>query len=386
MGFASYAEDDLTRFFEATGPVPVFGPPEPPRQYCPFCSETFEDRHALSDHLSFSHHGDRPILVIGGREPDQTSTIRQPLRTEQITIENCSTACVSLNGVRQGEVSREAVATLLSQETDAVIDLDLVNHFDEVATPVRQSYRLLLRIPDKASADAVDRAFIEHLATGTPRMAQVAAFLRDPRCKGVVSDYADALGAYVRGLLVKDQAIGTGVTLPPAEADELYGAALEGLKGFHRPLSVVVCGLVRFAFNDFDFANRLTRFRRLDRCNAVLAPLLGIDVPPVEERVEGTPGSVVKLCPFDQAIDRVLDLSERLNRQTRWGPTLIENCRQASNARTLAARDRVKVHAIWAATALRLGADKAALEPLRQLRAIYPFEPWAVGHLERMED
>lgn len=386
MGVASYREDDLTRFLEATETVPIFGPPRPPRHHCPFCTETFEDRHSLSDHLSSSHHGDRPVLVIGGREPDQTSTIRQPLRTGQIAVENCSAARVSLNGVWQDEVSPQTVPTLLSRETDAVIDLELINRFDEVATPVHQLYHLMLRIPDKASVDAVDRAFIEHLATGTPQMAQVAAFLQDPRCGDVVSDYADALGCYVRGLLVKDQAVGTGVTLRRAEADDFYGAALEGLKGFHRPLTAVVCGLVRFAFNDFGFVDRLTGFRRLDRCNAVLAPLLGLDVPPVEDRAEGTTGSVVKLCPFDQAIDRVLDLAERLNRQTRWGPTLLENCRQASDARTLAARDRVKVLAFWASTALRLGADEAALEPLRQLRATYPFGPWAAGHLDRMEE
>ena len=386
MGVASYREDDLTRFLESMETVPEFRPPGPPHHHCPFCPEIFENRQLLSTHLSSSHHGDRPVLVIGGREPDKTSTIRQQLHTGQIAVENCSAVRVRLNGVWQAEESAEALPILLSREMDAVVELELINNFDEVATPVHQSYHLMLRIPDKASVDSVDRAFIEQLAIGTPRMEQVSAFLQDPRCSGVVRDYADALGSYVRGLLVKDQANDTGVTLRPAEADDLYGAALEGLKSFHRPVSAVICGLVRFAFNDFGFADRPTGFRRLDLCNAVLAPLLGLDVPSISDMAEATPGAVIKLCPFDQATDRILDLAERLDRQTRWGPTLIENCQQAAQAQTLAARDRVKVHALWATTALRLDAVEAALEPLRQLRATYPFGTWASKHLDRMED
>ncbi len=269
MGVASYLEDDLTRFLEATQTLSVFGPPSPPRHHCPFCGKSFEDRRRLSQHLFSSHHGDRPVLLIAGREPDQTSTIRQRLHTDQFAIENCSAMRVRVNGVWQKDMALHAVALRLSQERDAVVELELVNRFDEVATPVYQSYRLMLRIPEKTSIDAVDHAFIEYLATGMPRMEQIAAFLQDSRCTGVVSDYADALGSYVRGLLVKDQAIGTGVTLRPAEADELYGAALEALKGFHRPLTSVICGLIRFAFNDFGFTDWPSGFRRLDRCNAI---------------------------------------------------------------------------------------------------------------------
>lgn len=116
----------------------------------------------------------------------------------------------------------------------------------------------------------------------------------------------------------------------------------------------------------------------------MLAPLVGLDVRPIEDEVESISGAVVKLCPFDQAIDRVLDFSERLDRQTRWGPTLHEDCRQTAGAGTLVPRDRVKVHALWAAAALRLGAASAALEPLRHMRAVYPFDAWAAGHLDRM--
>jgi hypothetical protein len=237
----------------------------------------------------------------------------------------------------------------------------------------------------KASLDAVDRAFLRHLATGEPNMGQVASFLRDEHCSGLVNEYADALAAYVRGLLIRDQAVGTGVTLAPAEADDLYGEALNVLRAFLRPLPVVVCGLIRFAFNDFSKAGRPTGFPRLDRCNRIFADLLGRAIQLGEHRTDMEESSTFGICPIDQTTDRVLNLANRLDRQTRWGPALAEECRQTAEAHTLPARDRIKVQAVWAAAAMRLGAEAAAIEPLRQLRSSYPFDEWAAKHLERLE-
>ena len=385
MGVASYREDDLTRYLEATDTPLVWGSLAPV-YLCPFCNETFEDRQLLSSHLSSRHRGRRPILLIAGWEPERITTIRQRLWAPQIVVENCSDVHMQINGTRRDGLLQQDIPQILALESDAVIELELVNCFDDMAAPIRQSYRLEFCIPNKSSLDAVDRAFIEHLTIDKLEMAQVSAFLSDRRCEGVVCDYADALGSYARGLLVKNQAIGTGVTLPAFEADDLYGSALQRLKDFQRPLTTVICGLVRFATNDFSFAHWLTGFYRLDRCNAFLSPLAGFAPPSVEVLAGETRRAVVGLCPFDQAIDRILDLAGRLDRQTQWGPTLHENCRQASEARTLAPRDRAKVRALWATTALRLGADKIALEPLRQLRATYPFGAWATEELDRIAE
>lgn len=384
MGAASYQEDILRRFFEATETTrQLLGSPAPPRHYCPFCNASFTDRYLLSDHLSTRHTGSRPVLVIAGIEPNQISTFRQTLRPEQIAVENCTAVRVRFNGVIQEKVPPQSVAALLSRQNDADVCLDLFNRFDEMTAPITQSYNIGIRIPPKESLDAVDRAFIRHLANSAPQMSHVAAFLKESCCHGVARDYADALGSYVRGLLVKDQAVNTGVTLTPDEVDELYGYALVVLKEFQRPLSVVVCGLIRFAFNDFTAVGNPTGFRRLDWCNSVLGPLAGRSVHPVGGNLGyGSDFKSTRLCPLDQAIDRVLDLSERLRRQTRWGPTLLEDCRQAAHARTLGARDRVKILALWAAEAVRLRANMAALEPLRQLRATYPFGAWASEQLD----
>lgn len=86
VGFASYREDDLFRFLDATTNVPDPSEALPQRYRCPFCAESFEDQHTLSAHLSARHRGDRPVLMIAGREPDRVSTIRQPLPTSEIVL------------------------------------------------------------------------------------------------------------------------------------------------------------------------------------------------------------------------------------------------------------------------------------------------------------
>ena len=139
--------------------MPELMPSGPPRHKCPFCPETFENKHSLSNHLSSNHHGERPVLLIAGREPGRISAVRQPLHTEQIIVENCSLARVSLNGSRQNEIPPYAVAALLAKEVDAIIEIELVNRYDAVASTIDQSYRLTIRIPNKSSVDEVDRAY-----------------------------------------------------------------------------------------------------------------------------------------------------------------------------------------------------------------------------------
>lgn len=181
MGVASYREDDLTRYLEATETPLVWGQLAPV-YLCPFCSETFEDRQLLSNHLSSRHYGLRPILLIRGWEPDRITTIRQRLWEPQIVVDNCSDVHMRVNGTRCDGILQQDVPRLLAKESDAVIELELVNRFDDVAAPVRQSYRLEFCIPNKSSLDAVDRAFIEHLTIDKLEMTQVSLFLRDRRC------------------------------------------------------------------------------------------------------------------------------------------------------------------------------------------------------------
>jgi hypothetical protein len=192
-------------------------------------------------------------------------------------------------------------------------------------------------------------------------------------------------GGLLRGVLIKDQDRATGVTLRPADARDLYGDALGRLQSFRRLLPNVICGLIRFAMNDFSLSEHPTGVARLDRMMAFLAPLVGRKGPAIQKISNSATMRTIALCPLDHGADRVLRLGASLNMQRRWGPLLLEECRDAASASMLESADRQKVLAIWAATALRFAAEQDAIEPLRQLRATFPFGDWAEHQLERID-
>lgn len=381
MGLASYREDLMTAFLEGQAtPFPYF--PAPPHQ-CPFCDRNFDRKKELSDHLASAHRGERPVLLIDGLEPARDAAIRQAIRETDIVVENCTFVRVSRAGVVLPEDSPETLSTLIVNENNTVLEIDLFNKFDLAAEPINQFYRLSLRVPDKSALDAVDRDFVRILASETVNISDVDRFLRQRSTQGAVQEYADALASYVRGVLVKDGRGGS--TLPFSEAEELYGRALETLHSFRRPLAYVVSSLVRLTSNDFTLAEEGTGFDRLDHCHFVLAPTIGRGdlsrSPKYEGKGESGAESSVALCPLDQGLDTVLQLADRFKDQH----VSLTEYRQALGLPRLTGRDRAKICVLHALAALKSSAVFEARETLSQLRNEYPFEAWASRELDRLD-
>ena len=380
MGVASYREDLLTAYYEGTqSALPEV---RSPQHCCPFCGEDFDDRSSLTRHLSSTHRGERPILRVRGREMERSGTIRRAMRADNIEVFNCTSVRMRKDGVALPDRTPDSLRGLLPPETDSVLEITLINEFDLSANPITESYRLVLRIPDKRALDAVDRAFVEVLAFEEPHMSDVDRFLSRSSAQGVAREYADALASYVRGVLIKNGTGGT--TLPLREAEIRYGEALDTLDEFHRPLPQVVCGLVRLASNDFSRAQRKTGFRRLDRCHAVLASAVGFTPLELFDGVAGldrSVGRIVPLCPIDNALDRILDLAEQFKNRR----ISLEDYRAAVEHPRLTPRDRTKLYALHALAALQSNAAAEARELLRQLRNEYPFGAWASRELDTLD-
>ena len=380
MGVASYREDLLTAFLE--GKPTEFPRLATPLHRCPFCSLDFARKKDLGEHLSSTHRGERPVLLIEGHEPSTDAAIRQAIGTDDIVVENCTLVRISKSGVALPENSPGTLRALLLSETNTVLEIELLNEFDPVAKPINQFYRLNMRIPEKSKLDAVDHDFVRLLASDAVHMSGIDDFLRQRSTQGVVREYVDALASYVRGVLVKDGRGGS--TLPFNEADRLYGSALETLGDFRRPLAIIVCSLVRMAFNDFTSAGTRTGIGRIDRCYSVLAPTLGCGLPKQDE-TEGDGkwevGETVALCPVDQALDAILDLAEQIRTQL---PSLVE-CRRMLEHPRLTSRDRVKMYVLQGLAALQSNASLEAREALMQLRNEYPFKAWATRELDKLD-
>jgi hypothetical protein len=371
-------EDAWERYLAAQ-PDANLPPPGPLRVRCPFCATDFAAVQEMLDHLQNRHRGERPVLLLGGREPSGggSAQIRTSIRLSEVVVQNCSEARLGLDGAAPAIVSAEQLQELLTHQRDAVVDIELINQYDQVAQPIRSSYRLIARIPDKRALDAVDRAFKRHLASDALDFRAVDDFLSDRSCAGVARDYAARLAAYVRGRLVKDRPLNASPTLPYARYRELYGEALDGLDPYRRPLSDLVCSVIRFALNIFSVPSS-TGYAPLDGAFSTLERLAGYGLArPVSALEVQTAAKTVEVCPLDDGVSRVLALWQRLRDRPQWTPSIEEECRQAAGARALDAPDKQKVLALWAGSALRVSAD--ASEPLSLLSATHPFGAWASG-------
>src|SRR5206468_2743873 len=86
-------------------------------------------------------------------------------------------------------------------------------------------------------------------------------------------EYVEGLADYVRGVLLKDRDRRTGVSAGRAEWSAAYKHGLDILLPRQRPLPKLLCGLMRFALNDFSAWSVDTGFPDLDRALNLLGPL-----------------------------------------------------------------------------------------------------------------
>jgi hypothetical protein len=278
------------------------------------------------------------------------------------------------------EVTAKGLASEISKLKQATVWIVLVNASEQHAAPVTSEYRLSIRIADEESLRNVEQAFIEKIVDATLSVGTVSGFLSDARCIGPGSDYAESIASYVTGILVKERPDGQNITSPLSRYRDLFGSALQRLSVHSRPFPHLLCTLMRFAVNDLSDASATTGMWELDAAMEILrGPAPKTTVKPV---ATGGRSRRRRICLIDHGTGRILDLAGRLAQQDRWSPTLSEECRQVAEAETLDIMDRQKAHALWALTALRLGASTDAIAPLTQLSAVYPFSKWADTCLE----
>lgn len=371
-------EDGLEAFYEGTERFRDLGPPSAPAFRCPFCSNFYETKHDLQNHVSAEHKVERPILMIRGKEPPHRTTVRMRLTQPDIYVENATRISLVLNGALQECFAPEHLSSHLASYANCEVRLCLTNDTEKNTTPVVSEYELSIRAATVEQLRDVERAFHEIIMKSEMSRASIGLFLDDQRTKGVAAEYATALAEYSLGVLLKERPDTEPLTTPFARYREAYGSSLQKLADFDRPMAYLISNLIRFAMNDFSAWNVRTGYWELDLANYVLHD-------PEMEDIDGLgdiPEARTPICPVDHGIGQILALTERMTRQDRWSPILDEECRSATSTNVLDATDRQKALAIWAASAWRLEAKESAIEPLRQIAATYPFSNWAEPFLE----
>lgn len=377
-------EDSVERFLAGTTLVPDPTGPLPERFNCPFCAASFESAKLRSNHLQATHVGQRPIILLHGREPTSHDTIRKMLPAGQIEFLNC-TSIRRLRSGDRGELLTPREATYLLSQSPRRIRLELLNNFEPSASPITQRYDLQFQVATTDQLDAVDRAFIQTLGRPDPKVSDVDNFLRRPESLDA-SEYAQALAEYVIAVLVKDGDAKSGVRPQTRDYRPKLNSALRVLQWFDRPLSNLICGFIRLSSNDVGRSINVTGHVTLDAALCVLNDLSAGRSPHLTVNVQLELDRGVPVCPIDNGTDRVIRRTRWLWNLHRLSSDVLAQLASELDLEAIDPFDKIKLAALWAGRAVQLDHPKSAIKPLRELVGDPIFGQWARVKLEKIDD
>lgn len=374
-------EGDRDRFLEARDPTP--SPAVIAQTFqCPFCKDSFVHPDQLNTHLQI-HVVRRPFILIDGVQPGGEDVFRLGRTTPSVEAFNCTEIAFGVDGRQVRPSSAAALAKRLASTTRATFSLRLVNVGEGLTQPVIQEYRLRVSAPDEASLSKVDQLFIATLGTANVTLDAVDGFYEVTR-NGAAAEYAEALGDYVRAVLLKDGDRRTGVSTTLHHYHDIDRRALNVLRIFERPLARLLCALMRFGLNDFSQWAVPSGFADLDQAFAQLGPLSKAS----ETEIAAVPSRRLRrhahvfVCPVDVGTDTVTRLSRQAAQLSRWGAAAEEQFRVLGEQANLDSYDRAKIWALWALAALRLRALTSAQTALSLLDGDPTFGEWAGSRLQ----
>jgi hypothetical protein len=145
--------------------------------------------------------------------------------------------------------------------------------------------------------------------------------------------------------------------------------------------------LIRFGLNDFSRWREASGFRDLDHAYSILGPLGQDDQTPAVSRspLEKANSARVFVCPVDLGTDTVTRLAKQATELLRWGSAAEKQFCTLADQASADSFDRAKIRALWAVTAIRLGAAKSAEHATRLLDGDPTFGDWANRNLAKVE-
>ncbi len=374
-------EGDRDRFLAATD-LPLPTPTPPPAYQCPFCKLRLTARRLLSSHLEKSHVVKRPFLTISGEEPGREDIIRDRSRLRSLEQFNSTALMVGIDGEEPRSMETDRLLEIFATLTRATVQIRLLNVGDNLTAPIFQDYNLKIIIPDSSELSEIDERFVRELGSERLNIEQVSGFYAATR-SGASAEYAEALADYVRGVLIKDGDPNTGVSTRVHHTYDIFNRVLSTLVSFDRPLSKLICALVRFGLNDFSQWSDETGFEMLDHANNLLGPLAGVEEKPLKKLRPRTRSLNVPVfsCPIDLATDSVTRLAKQASQLSRWGTAAEQQFSTLAEQTKFHPLDQAKIRALWAHTALRLNASASAQKALGALDGDPAFGSWTSNRL-----
>lgn len=371
-------ENDTDSRMAQTERVPDPTPAKPIPFFCPFCVFSSPELSPLQNHIADQHAVDRPFVLHNGKELSQQRVFRTAPGAGAITVVNAARALTSLDGQAAVSLTPTELTKALTTKTSGQMRFKLLGHAQKGLKHSETEYEVTFFIPTAAEISRVEKIFMSEIASQPLSMPALDRFLQHEACNGAARNFARGLAEYVAGILIKEGTTDYVSTVSYSTHRDRYGAALEALSSYPSRLATLISDVIRFTRNEFDLACALTGCLELDTANSMLKRH---ELPRPRNANFQSAGQKIA-CPIDHVTHQLLSTAIHLYTQNRWSKSLDDFCRNLITSSSWDDADRQKLCAFWALTALDHGAKASAVEPLRQIRAIYPFSTWADNYLD----
>lgn len=221
--------------------------PKPLTFECRFCGEIFFSYADMQIHQASEHPRTRPTLLLFGRAEYRTDIeVVRECNIGDVAFENCST--IEVNGVEYTD--SRSVAELILGKQSGLYSLVLNN--GEFPIPVTLRFDLI----EHGQVIRIEELFYENFSDETWSDSSLARFSSSLQQQGLSIRYAGGLGCYITGILAKDR---TSALCSDRDLyREKFGESLQKISGYPSALSSAIAGLIYFALNQFEAADRVT--------------------------------------------------------------------------------------------------------------------------------
>lgn len=220
---------------------------------CRICSDQFSSQDDLFQHRFESHPFLKPALILRGLE----STTPRIIISKSLLSSEISVAHAHVFKINGNIVDQERFISELSEQTQGIIDVSLGNH------GVETLYELEFDIADDVELKEVDQNFFTLLGSNILDISRIDSFIDATGSFKTAARYVDGLSNYLYAVLAKDQRGGTH--LEQREYKERLNVALDILRLFETPLSIVITAIINFNQNVFNYSESLLLAPKLDQ-------------------------------------------------------------------------------------------------------------------------
>jgi len=334
----------------------------------------------LQPHLIAGHSVSMPALMTQGREWARgRHVIYESTVPSDWAIVDADV--ILINSIpRSAHEAQELLAS--ARNRDVILELG--------AAVGTETFEFSFRQADEAAVAGVESEFQDFSRRLTWTTGDVRDFVTSTNHYAGGKEYRDGIVNYLFGLEFRRRQLAAredSVGLQGRPYRDAFGASVELLRRYDRPIAEAICGLVGLHFNQFQIASRKTHSPRIARIASRLSALTQLD----RSVIDAQWSRLRDMIPIDDQAssdyfltdyyteDLIKSLSTSLESEA-------DSIRGMDQAGAFLEEDSAKLHLILAEQFLSAGDNATARRHARVLFHLPEFAKWRSGVMRKLED